>query len=102
VGGPEPKGEIRKLWDLLELKFPAGRHARLYNPDVVWQQHNPYPNLDAATPLWVFIDEAAPGIEREGDAESRTPDHARAAPGVGDRLPAAFEAGRGTLWSIRR
>lgn len=68
-GGPEPKGEIQNLWDALELEIP-GRPGmqQLYNPDVVWQQHNPYPNLDAATPLWLFIDEAAPGIEQEGDA----------------------------------
>ncbi len=68
-GGPEPKGEIQNLWETLELEIP-GRPGmqQLYNPDVVWQQHNPYPNLDAATPLWLFIDEAAPGIEQEGNA----------------------------------
>ena len=70
-GGPEPKGDIRGLWDLLELEIPGSPGFQgLYSPDIVWQQHNPYPNLDAATPLWVFIDESAPGIEREGDALS--------------------------------
>lgn len=68
-GGPEPKGDIQSLWEMLELEIP-GRPGmqQLYSPDIVWQQHDPYPNLDAATPLWVFIDEAAPGIEREGQA----------------------------------
>ncbi|TWU11069.1 Gldg family protein [Allorhodopirellula heiligendammensis] len=58
-GGPQPKGDIRRLWDVLELNVPGTPAAQgLYDPDLVWQQHNPYPALEAANELWLFIDEA--------------------------------------------
>ncbi len=58
-GGPQPKGDIRRLWDVLELDVPGTAASQeLYEPDVVWQQHNPYPALEAANELWLFIDEA--------------------------------------------
>jgi ABC-2 type transport system permease protein len=62
-GGPAPKGDIRQLWELLEVEVPgkAGMQG-MYNPDVVWQPYNPYPALeDQSNPLWLFIDEEAPG-----------------------------------------
>lgn len=62
-GGSSPKADIRQLWDLLELDVP-GKPAMqgLYSPDLVWQQHNPYPTLDdQANELWIFIDEDSPG-----------------------------------------
>ncbi|MGB7325798.1 MAG: ABC transporter permease, partial [Rubripirellula sp.] len=62
-GGQTPKADIRQLWDLLELEVPgrAGMQG-MYAPDIVWQQHNPYPTLDdQANELWIFIDEEAPG-----------------------------------------
>ena len=64
-GGPQPKGEIRDLWDALEIEVPgrAGMQG-LYSPDLVWQQYNPYPNLEMnINDLWVFVDEDAPGVE---------------------------------------
>jgi ABC-2 type transport system permease protein len=66
-----PKGDIRKLWDLLELDVPGQPGLQeLFSPDIVWQQHNPYPALeDQANELWVFIDEDAPGAQ-EGQALS--------------------------------
>ncbi|TWT73135.1 Gldg family protein [Allorhodopirellula solitaria] len=58
-GGPQPKGDIRRLWDLLEIEVPGTAAAQgLYTPDLAWQQHNPYPALEAANELWLFIDEA--------------------------------------------
>ncbi len=68
-GGPMPKGDIRALWDLLQLDVPGQPGLQgMFTPDLVWQQHNPYPTLDdSANELWVFIDEDAPGIE-EGQA----------------------------------
>ena len=62
-GGAAPKGDIRQLWELLEVEVPgkAGLQG-MYNPDVVWQPYNPYPALeDQSNPLWLFIDEEAPG-----------------------------------------
>jgi len=68
-GGQQPKGDIRSLWDALGLEIPGRPGMQgLFDPDLVWQQHNPYPILeDNANPLWVFIDEDAPGVE-EGEA----------------------------------
>lgn len=64
-GGPQPKGEIRDLLELLELEVPGQPGPQgLFNPSIVWQQHNPYPVLqDNANPLWIFIDEDAPGVQ---------------------------------------
>jgi ABC-2 type transport system permease protein len=62
-GGPAPKGDIRQLWELLEVNVPgkAGMQG-MYNPDVVWQPYNPYPALeDQSNPLWLFVDSEAPG-----------------------------------------
>jgi ABC-2 type transport system permease protein len=70
-GGMTPKGEIRELWDLLELDVPGTPGMQgVFTPDLVWQQHNPYPTLDDnANELWVFIDEDSPGAT-EGQALS--------------------------------
>lgn len=36
----------------------------MFDPALVWQQYNPYPNLDMNTnSLWLFIDEGAPGAQ---------------------------------------
>ncbi len=68
-GGPQPKGDIRHLWDVLELDVPGTPAPQgLYQPDLVWQQHNPYPALEAANELWLFIDEAI--AEKPGDCLS--------------------------------
>ena len=64
-GGPVPKGEIRQLWDALELDVPGqpGMQGG-FNPSLVWQHYNPYPNLEMnVTDLWVFVDEEAPEVE---------------------------------------
>ncbi|TWT96240.1 Gldg family protein [Neorhodopirellula pilleata] len=69
-GGPQPKGDIRRLWNELELNVPGSAAMQgMFNPELVWQQHNPYPNLEAANELWLFIDEAAGGVQ-EGEALS--------------------------------
>ncbi len=64
-GGPAPKADIRELWELLDLDIPGQPGMQgLFSPDLVWQQHNPYPILeDNANPLWVFVDEDAPGVQ---------------------------------------
>ncbi|KAA5545562.1 ABC transporter permease [Roseiconus nitratireducens] len=63
-GGQQPKGDIRELWDVLELKSPGKPTAQYFNGDIVWQNFNPYPNLDMnVDPFWIFIDENAPGVE---------------------------------------
>ena len=64
-GRPQPKGDIRQLWEVLQLKSPGKPGLQgLYNPDLIWQTFNPYPNLDMnVNPMWVFIDQNAPGVE---------------------------------------
>ncbi len=60
-GGPQPKGDINQLWQTLGVRIPGQRSMQdptLFNANLVWQDYNPYPNLEAANPLWLFIDEA--------------------------------------------
>lgn len=64
-GGQQvPKGDIRELWDVLELKPKGTPGIQYFNSDIVWQDFNPYPNLDMnVNPFWAFIDENAPGVD---------------------------------------
>ena len=66
-GQPQPKGDIRQLWDVLEIKSPGRPGMQgYYDPDLVWQDYNPYPNLDMSVdPMWVFVDQNAPGVEED-------------------------------------
>ncbi|MEM9646039.1 MAG: Gldg family protein, partial [Planctomycetota bacterium] len=70
-GQPEPKGDIRELWEALELDVPGQSNmSQMFEQQVAWQTHNPYPNLsDSANDMWVFVDENIEGI-RPGDALS--------------------------------
>ena len=72
-GGPAPKGDIRKLWDLLEINVPGQANAQgMYTPDLVWQSHMPYEVLkDSANELWIFVDEANPSVTEPGRSLSK-------------------------------
>ncbi len=64
-GGPQPKGDIRALWETLQINCPgkAGLQG-MYTPDLVWQAHNPYPNLEQqSNELWIFVDADAPNAQ---------------------------------------
>ncbi len=67
-GGPQPKGDIRQLWDLLQVEVPGNPNPMMpgmFSPSLVWQAWNPYPNLNMnANNLWLFIDNDAPGAEQ--------------------------------------
>ncbi len=73
MGGqpPEPKGDIRRLWDVLGVDMVGKQgdgFAQPFNADVVWQAYNPYASLvehEAITPEWVFISPDAPGTDDE-------------------------------------
>ncbi len=57
---PMPKADIRKLWDLLGIQSPgASSREGLYQPDLVWQRYNPYPELQirAIPDQFVFVRE---------------------------------------------
>jgi ABC-2 type transport system permease protein len=64
-GGPQPKGLIQPLWDLLEIDVPGQPSPMgFFSPDLAWQQYNPYPILESmqqSNDLWIFIREEAPG-----------------------------------------
>lgn len=63
-GGPQPKGDIRELWDILDLKGVGKPGVQYFNTDIVWQAHNPYPNIETNADLcWVFVDENASGVQ---------------------------------------
>ena len=72
-GGPAPKGDIRKLWDALEINGPGQANAQgMYTPDLVWQSHMPYEVLkDSANELWIFVDEANPSVTEPGRSLSK-------------------------------
>ncbi len=66
-GPPAPKGEIQQLWKVLGLDVPSKAGFSGFNPDIIWQQYNPYPKLRYimnATDEWVFIREN-PGEESD-------------------------------------
>jgi len=71
-GGPEPKGDIRQLWTALDLTSPGKASVQgMFNPSLVWQQYNPYPNLEMnVNDLWVFVDSQAPGAEDSLSSEN--------------------------------
>lgn len=52
---PEPKGDIRPLWQLLGVDFDGDT--------VVWQEYNPFPKLTELPPEWVFVDTASGATE---------------------------------------
>jgi ABC-2 type transport system permease protein len=64
---PQPKGDITQLWKLLGLEIPIKSSMAGVNPDIVWQQYNPYPKLRYimnATDEWIFIREN-PGEDQD-------------------------------------
>ena len=58
-GQPQPKGDIRQLWKLLQIDIPGKPNFEGgISPDLVWQRYNPYKQLvqlQQASDLWVFI-----------------------------------------------
>ncbi|MCA9135656.1 MAG: Gldg family protein [Planctomycetales bacterium] len=73
-GQPVPKGDMRMLWDVLELKPKGMPGIEYFNSDIVWQDYNPYPNMDdSANPFWAFIDENAPGVQPGQALSSESP-----------------------------
>jgi ABC-2 type transport system permease protein len=76
-GGPQPKGNVKELWDLLQIESQGkfGR-AGLYEPQLVWHDYNPYPTLREMIPKeWVFASNEASiandGINNEDDVSSQ-------------------------------
>ena len=51
---PQPKGDIRKLWDALGIKSPGKRDLRSggMNPDIVFQYYVPYRKLRGQRVRW--------------------------------------------------
>ncbi len=71
--GPQPKGDMRELWDLLGLEVPGQTGMMgLFEPDLVWQQYNPYQKLQiqGIPDEWVFCREEAPGAENAINPDS--------------------------------
>ncbi len=65
-GGPQPKGDIKKLWNMLGIDA-SGENSMmgLFAPDIVWQEFNPYLKLQiqGIPDSWVFCRREAPGGE---------------------------------------
>ncbi|GIW93257.1 MAG: hypothetical protein KatS3mg110_1298 [Pirellulaceae bacterium] len=71
--GPQPKGDIQKLWDLLGLIVPSDPGGFTgVQPKLAWQDYNPYPKLQLSgvPDTWVFASPEAPG-----GADSLNPQH---------------------------
>lgn len=72
-GGPQPKGDMKKLWNLLGLEVPGETSMMgLFAPDIVWQDFNPYWKLQVQgiPDSWVFCRREAPGGEDSINDES--------------------------------
>ena len=58
-GRPQPKGRIQDLWTLLGIAIPGkpSEMTRALEPDIVWQQFNPYPKLArrGISEQWIFV-----------------------------------------------
>jgi len=66
-GGQQPKGDIRPLWKLLGIDVPGAPSMTAgINPDICWQQYNPYPVLGSMAQFsnkWIFVSNSAPGAD---------------------------------------
>jgi len=63
---PEPKGDIRLLWNELGIGVVGADQMGTFNADVVWQDYNPYKKAQGfreITKEWVFASPQAPGAE---------------------------------------
>ena len=72
-GGPQPKGDMKKLWNMLGLEVPGETSMMgLFAPDIVWQEFNPYWKLDlpAIVDNFVFCRREAPGGENSINDDS--------------------------------
>lgn len=72
-GGPQPKGDMRRLWNLLGLDVPGETSMMgLFAPDIVWQDFNPYWKLQVQgiPDSWVFCRREAPGGEESINDQS--------------------------------
>ncbi|TVS14276.1 MAG: ABC transporter permease [Planctomycetaceae bacterium] len=72
-GGPQPKGDIQQLWNLLGLQVPGQTGMMgLFEPDLVWQRFNPYPKLQirGIPDEWVFVRSEAQGDHEKISSES--------------------------------
>ncbi len=70
---PEPKGDIQKLWDLLNVRMVGEEEMGQFSAEVVWQKYNPYKKTRGfrqITDEWVFVSPDVPGAEDPLSAES--------------------------------
>ena len=57
-----PKGEIRTLWSAIGIDTPGELGMRGgFNPDIAWQQYNPYRKYEEFPATFVFASTQAPG-----------------------------------------
>jgi ABC-2 type transport system permease protein len=72
-GQAPPKGDIKKLWDLLGMRMVGGSGGLSgFDAEIVWQQYNPYKKLQVSGfgDEFVFIRHDAPGAENEAFNET--------------------------------
>lgn len=70
-GGPQPKGDIRKLWKVLGIDPPGEPGFGGFSPDIAWQKFNPYPKLQVRgiPASWVFATNDASDTGRALNAD---------------------------------
>ena len=65
-GQPQPKGDIRALWDVLGIQVTGDTGPRGPTPGtIIWQQYNPYPKfqMEGIGPELIFVRNDAPGAK---------------------------------------
>ncbi|MDA0657235.1 MAG: Gldg family protein [Planctomycetota bacterium] len=63
---PEPKGDITQLWNVLGVEMSGKTGLNGVEPEVVWQDFDPYKKLGGLseiTPEWVFASPQATGAD---------------------------------------
>jgi ABC-2 type transport system permease protein len=71
-GQPQPKGNIRELWTAIGIEPPGEPNFQGgFNPDIAWQQYNPYQKLQiqGIPDSWIFASVEAPGADNAINAE---------------------------------
>ena len=69
---PQPKGNIRDLWTAIGIEPPGEPNFQGgFNPDVAWQQYNPYQKLQiqGIPDSWVFASDESPGADNAINSE---------------------------------
>ncbi len=91
-GQPQPKGDIKRLWEALGIDSPGRMGPMGFAPAIAWQNFNPYPAIaEQVDDSWVFVSTDSPGGEASLNPDDKITQGIKevllVAPGVLTKLP---------------